>query len=685
MLQYLVEPLSKERPVANKMIGKLLEKSFNQLEQYIRIFFNNWLVTGSNESGELSTQMYELLYQIHTVQPQLVTNVLPQLEVKVKGSEVKERLEGVQVLVRLLCARDFLLARSNRPLWQMFLSRFRDIDPKVRLLCLQSCTPFYKESELLSNLIEHWNDRHCDSEEAIRKEVIKLVSMVLDSPERNTLVSKECLVRLCDILRERMLDKKWQVRKSAMTSAASTHLKIWSSGDSLDKIVSSATFVEWVLEKLLHQYYQPFNQDKCYVTTLIVKHLFPVDPAIRYQAMVAAFRACNENAVLALTEILRKRVDTEKSLRIAVDTKIEGPEKMNAILLLDRYVSDGEHLDKFLDIVESDRKLAKQIREILKPNLSVESGLKARDQILSLLGAEHRCHTVAMSLLDISMSPIVDREGVTLLLQQVWTDLTENSPEGAESTLSLIKLFLQSSPGLVSSQESLEKLLQLSRTDEPRVSLAAVEILSINSGALKSCSFSVLPQIQAAMVSFATQGAPDYAKHAVRYLSVTCKDSHSVLHNVLKRLKENHMDFEDDKVETAITSFGCIALFEPQIFTNKLAKEIFNKFIVKEIISKDRDSPAKGRRGKQWETKGRLSREVQVKLRALKALMRWMLGFEDKEDSKILPGLKLFCDVIENEGDLMNQGRLLPAEKAHMRLKASTCLLKLGSNQSRLL
>ena len=680
MLQYLVEPLSKERPVANKMIGKLLEKSFNQLEQYIRIFFNNWLVTGSNESGELSTQMYELLYQIHAVQPQLVTNVLPQLEVKVKGSEVKERLEGVQVLVKLFSARDFLLARSNKALWQMYLSRFRDIDPKVRLLCLQSCRPFHKESELLSNLIEQWNDRHCDSDEAIRREVIKLVSLVLDSPERNTLVSQEGLSRLCDILRERMLDKRWQVRKSAMTSAASTHLKIWSSGDSLDKIVSSGVCVEWVLEKLLHQYYQPFNQDKCYVTSLIVKHLFPIDPAIRYHSMMTAFRACNENAVLALTEILRKRVDTDKSLRIALESKAEGPEKMNAMLLLDRYVVDSEHLDTFLGMVESDRKLAKFFREIMKQNLSVESGLKVRDQILSLLGAEHKCHTVAMSLLDISMSPIVDKEGVTRLLKQVWDDLTENNPEGAESTLKLIRLFLQDSPGLVASQESMEKLLQLSRTDEHSVSLAAVEILSINSGALKSCSFPALPQIQTAMVSLATQGAPEYAKHAVRYLSVTCKDSHSVLHKVLMRLKENHMDFEDDKVETAITSFGCIALFEPQIFTNKLAKEIFSKFIVKEIISKDRDSPAKGRRGRHWEVESKLSREVQVKLRAMKALMRWMLGCEEKEDSKILPGLKLFCDVIENEGDLMNQGCLLQAEKAHMRLKASTCLLKLGNS-----
>ena len=509
--------------------------------------------------------------------------------------------------------------------------------------------------------------------------------MVLDSPERDTLVSKEGLVRLCDILRERMLDKKWQVRKSAMMSAASTHLKIWSSGDPLDKIISSAASVEWVLEKLLHQYYQPFNQDKCYVTTLIVKHLFPVDPAIRYQAMVAAFRACNDNAVLALTEILRKRLDTEKCIRTAMDSKADGSDKTNAILVLDRYVSDCEHLDKFLEMVENDRKLAKNIREILKQNLSVESSLKARDQILSQLGAEHKCHTVAMSLLDISVSSIVDMEGVTLLLKQVWTDLTENNPESAESTLKLIKLFLQNSPGLVASQEALTKLLQLSRTDEQSVSLAAVEILSINSGALRSCSFPVLPQIQTAMVSFATQGAPAYAKHAVRYLSVTCKDSHSVLHKVLMRLKENHMDFEDDKVETAITSFGCIALFEPQIFTNKLAKEIFNKFIVKEIISKDRDSPAKGRRGKHWEVESKLSREVQVKLRAMKALMRWMLGCEEKEDSKILPGLKLFCDVIENEGDLMNQGCLLPAEKVHMRLKASTCLLKLGKTQLSLL
>ena len=123
MLQYLVEPLSKERPVANKMISKLLDKSFNQLEQYIRIFFNNWLVTGASESGELTAQMYELLYQIHLVQPQLISNVLPQLEVKVKGSEIKDRMDGVQVLVRLFTARDFLLARSNKPLWQMYLSK----------------------------------------------------------------------------------------------------------------------------------------------------------------------------------------------------------------------------------------------------------------------------------------------------------------------------------------------------------------------------------------------------------------------------------------------------------------------------------------------------------------------------------------------------------------------------------
>ncbi|KAI6660886.1 Sister chromatid cohesion protein PDS5-like protein B-like [Oopsacas minuta] len=682
MLQYLVEPLSKERPVANKMIGKLLDKSFNQLEQYIRIFFNNWLVTGTNESGELSAQMYELLYQLHLVQPQLVTNVLPQLEVKVKGSEVKDRLDGVQVLTKLLSARDYLLARSNKSLWQMFLSRFRDIDPKVRLLCLQSCKQFYKESELLPDLIEQWNERHCDSEEAIRREVIKLVSMVLETPDRYTLLSQEGLTRLCDILRERMLDKKWQVRKTAMTSAAVIHLKIWSSGETLEKIRISATCVEWVLEKLLHQYYQPFNQDKCYVTNLIIKHLFPViHPPTRYLALVTAFRACNENAVLALTEILRKRMDTDVCFRNVVDPKTPEAEKIHSIDILSRYVPESEHLKTFLDMIENDRKLAKNIRELLKQNLSVEASLKVRDQILSQIGTEHKCYIVARSVMDISVSPVIDKEGITLLLNYVWDDLTEDNTDGAESTLKLIKLFLQNNPTLLPSQESLNKLLQLCRTDEHTVSLAAVELLAINAGSLKNSSLPVLSQIQSAMISFATQSVPCFAKHAVKYLSIACKDSHSILHKVLMRLREHHMDFEDDKVETAITSFGCIALFEPQIYTNKLAKEIFNKFMIKEIISKDRESPVKGRRGRNWEVESKLSREVQIKLCALKAVMRWMLGCEDREDSKMLPCLKLFCDIIENEGDLMNQGCLLSAEKAYMRLKASTCLLKLGTDK----
>ena len=558
-----------------------------------------------------------------------------------------------------------------------FVGRFRDIDPKVRLLCLQSCKQFYKEPELLVDLVEQWNDRHCDSEESIRREVIKLVSMVLESPEKYTLLSEEALTRLCDILRERMLDKKWQVRKTAMTSAAITHLKIWSSGDTVDKIKTSGTCVQWVFEKLLHQYYQPFNQDKCYVTNLIIKHLFPVaPPAIRYLSMVTAFKACNENAVLALTEILRKRVDTCACIRNVIDRNTT--DKFHSVNVLSRYIPENEHMQTFLDLLDNDRKIAKNIREMLKQNLSVEAGLKIRDQILSQLGPEHRCYTLTRSILDITVSPMIDKEGVTLLIKYVWDDLTADSADDAECTLKLIKLILRNNSSLLSSQESLDKLLQLSRTDEHAVSLTAVEIIADNSGDLRGVSLPALPHIQSAMISFATQSTPCYAKHAVKYLSQTCKDSHSILHKVLMRLRENHMDFEDDKVNTAITTFGCIAFYEPQIFTNKLAKEIFNKFIMKDILCKDRESPAKGRRGRSWEVESKLSREVQIKLCALKALVRWILGCEDREDGKLLPCLKLFCDIIESEGDLMNQGCLLSAEKAHMRLKASTCLLRLG-------
>ena len=559
------------------------------------------------------------------------------------------------------------------------LGRFRDIESKVRLLCLQSCKHFYREPELLPDLILQWNDRHCDSEEAIRREVIKLVSMVLDCPDRHALLSEEVLVSLCTILKDRMLDKKWQVRKTAMTSASLTHLKIWSSGDSLDKIKSSASCVDWVLEKLLHQYYQPFNHDKCYVTYLIIRQLFPTDPLPnRYAAIVTAFKTCNENAALALNDILRKKVDTESNFRTAVDPKSSHDDKTNSIKLLRRYLPEPEYLSQFLEMVEKDRKISKSMREMLKQNVGVEASLRARDQILTALGAEHKCYTVARSVLDMSVSLLMDKEGVGELLKQAWSDLANNDSEGAECILKLVTLFVQNNASLLASQETLEQLLQLSHTDEQSLSLSAVEILSLNAGALRSCSYPVLTKIQTSMVSLTAQGTPKFAKFAVKYLSITCKDSHSVLHRALMKLKDNHMDFEDDNIETVITTFGCIGLFEPQVYTNKLAKEVINQFIIKQIISKDRDSPAKGRRGRAWEEESKVSREVRIKLSALKAVMRWLLGHEDKEESKIQPIVRLLCSVIENEGDLTNQGCLLPAEKAHMRLKAATCLLKLG-------
>lgn len=95
-----------------------------QLEPYIRLFFNNWLVTGSNESSELAGQMYELLFQLYLLQAQLLITILPQLEIKVKGFEVADRIEGLQFLVRVFKAKDCQLPKENKTLWQMYLGMY---------------------------------------------------------------------------------------------------------------------------------------------------------------------------------------------------------------------------------------------------------------------------------------------------------------------------------------------------------------------------------------------------------------------------------------------------------------------------------------------------------------------------------------------------------------------------------
>lgn len=529
-----------------------------------------------------------------------------------------------------------------------------------------------------------WVERHRDSEEVVRREVIKLVTLLLENINTYPYLPESSYVSICDILKERILDKKWTVRKVAMTSASMIHMRLCSAPEEAGAAAKNVLeYMSWVLEKFLHQFYQPSQQDKFHVTSLIVRYMFPIDSAHRFSALINAFKYCNENAKLALNEIVRRKFDLNEPLRIVLDSKSDPIERENNLKLVSRYIQEGNSLELFLEVAEKDKKIAKHLKELLKSNLSFEASITARDNLLSALGTDHPSYLSIHSAIDTAFTQLVDKGGITMMLSQAKHDLEiDDNEESCDTILNLILIFIKNDPSLLIHQDSLEELNILSKVDKIDIATRALEILSYTSGALKSVPPQLAYSIQNSMIKLCSEGSPNQAKFAVYYIHRAVKDPEQVLQRILTKIKDKSLNFEEkDRLQTSVTVLGLIALLQPTLITNRIAKDVISKFLIREIITKDWSSsgaPQKAKKSRHWEEVHKLSIEIQIKLRTLKAVTRWLVGCQNREESGTSAVIRLLSDIIVKEGDLQEQGMISNAEKSHMRLKAATCLLKLG-------
>lgn len=67
--------------------------------------------------------MYDLIYELNHIRPQVLGAVLPQLECKLKSASEHERLGAVALLARMFSEKDSDLAKKYSTLWSAFLGR----------------------------------------------------------------------------------------------------------------------------------------------------------------------------------------------------------------------------------------------------------------------------------------------------------------------------------------------------------------------------------------------------------------------------------------------------------------------------------------------------------------------------------------------------------------------------------
>ncbi|XP_065058072.1 sister chromatid cohesion protein PDS5 homolog B-like isoform X1 [Rhopilema esculentum] len=695
----LVNPVKSSRPSSYKLASNLIERCSTSLEPYLQVFFNDALVLGKETESDMNKHMYDLILELNRISKTILLSILPQLEFKLKSVEEDERLEVVKVLGTMFSEEDSDLSNMNKPLWKSFLDRFIDISTDVRVECLQSGKQLLvSKPDLMNDVADRILERFHDTEEKVRLQAV--ISVCEAAAERIDSVPE----KLMSAVKERMRDKKWPVRRAALTCTAKLYKGITISETPDPDAIKR---VSWVPDKILHLYYQNSIEDKLCVERIVHGCLVPVslETKERMDVLLNLYSSLEDYALKAFDFLLKHRSSMNCEFRKLLElheNDENGKEKLmfTKILILARSLPEPfkaqENLKKFVMMFKDN-----SLFNLLKTSTDVQQGCdrikKAVSEIVMKISAKNPIIETVKALLDRSSPMLIDAHSIKALFQSVKksvegmddNDDEENDDEMCGDEIVLSKrakrglLLLQSlstvMPVIFKTKECFEELLQLIKHQDDFVVETGVKILFNVGDDLESFDRSLCSCFQPVLSKLAVSGTRKQAIYSIRCLSKTLKDSSVVMDRLLSALLKV-LDYNAENLMTTLASLGEVATLAPNIFESK-HKEVIIQFVVKDLIIVDRESATSSQESDdEWGDEEEISNETQLKIQGIKLMVKWLLGLQSNFSKAATPVFRLLNTILENDGDVNEQGLLRNKDKSRMRLAAANGILKLVEN-----
>ncbi|XP_062864577.1 sister chromatid cohesion protein PDS5 homolog A isoform X2 [Trichomycterus rosablanca] len=670
----------------------LLKRTVQAIENCIASFFNQVLVMGKSSVSDLSEHVFDLIQELFSIDPLLLVSVMPQLEFKLKSNDGEERLAVVKLLAKLFGVKDSELATQNRPLWQCFLGRFNDIHVPVRLECVKFASHcLMNHPDLAKDLTEYLKVRSHDPEEAIRHDVI--VTIINAGKKDLSLVNDQLL----GFVRERMLDKRWRVRKEAMMGLAQLYKKYCLHHEAGKE---SAQKISWIKDKLLHIYYQNSIDDKLLVEKIFAQFMVPhnLETEEKMKCLYYLYACLDTNAVKALNEmwkcqnmlrgLVKELLDLHKLPTSEANTAAMFAKLMTVAKNLPDPGKAQDFMKKFNQVLGEDEKLRLQLEQLISPTCSCKQAELCVREITRKLTYPKQPTNPFLEMVKFLLERIapvhIDSEAISALVKLLNKSIegtADDEDEGVtpdtaiRAGLELLKVLSFTHPTSFHSAETYESLLQCLKMEDDKVAEAAIQIFR-NTGQKIEAE---LQQIRSTLIPVlhqkAKRGTPHQAKQAVHCI-------HSIFHNkevqlaqIFEPLSRSLNADVPEQLITPLVSLGHISMLAPDQFASPM-KSIVANFIVKDLLMNDRSVGSKN--GRLWTADDEVSPEVLAKVQAIKLLVRWLLGMKNNQSKSANSTLRLLSAMLVSEGDLTEQKKICKSDMSRLRLAAGSAILKLA-------
>ncbi|CAM9528228.1 sister chromatid cohesion protein PDS5 homolog B isoform X1 [Lampetra fluviatilis] len=677
---------------AYELSKALLKRTAQSIEPYITNFFNQVLMLGKTSVSDLSEHLFDLILELYNIDAHLLLSVLPQLEFKLKSNDNEERLAVVKLLAKMFGAKDSELAAQNKALWQCFLGRFNDIHVPVRLECVKFASHcLMNHPDLTKDLTEILKVRSHDPEEAIRHDVI--VSIVTASKKDLSLVNDQLL----GYVRERMLDKRWRVRREAMMGLALIYKKYSLHAEAGKE---SAAQIDWIKDKLLHIYYQNSIDDKLLVERIFAQYLVPhnLETEERMKCLYYLYATLDPNAVKALNEMWKCQTMLRNHVRDLLELHKQPPSEATSKVMFSKVMILAKHLPdpgkaqdfmkKFNQVLEEDERISGQLEVLVDNACSCKQAELCVREITKKLANPKQPTNPFLEMVKFLLERIapvhIDAEAVSALIKQINKSIegtADDEDEGISSDtairagLELLKVLSFTNPAVFHSAETFESLLHCLKMEDEKVSEAALQIFR-NTGHKIETDF---PQIRSALIPVlqqkAKKGTAQQAKHSIHCIFTIFSNRDTQFAQIFEPLSKSLDANNPEQLTTPLVSIGHMAMLAPEQFAGPMKAMVAN-FIVKDLLMNDR-FPGK-KMTKLWTPDEEVSPETNAKIQAIKLMVRWLLGMRNNQSKSGTSTLRLLSALIHSDGDLTEQGKISKSDMSRLRLAAGCAMLKLA-------
>ncbi|KAJ8925853.1 hypothetical protein NQ315_009705 [Exocentrus adspersus] len=695
ILLNIVEPNKTQQKNAYYLAKELIVKTSETLEPYIQAFFNHVLILGKEDKNlQICGKVYDLIYELNHICPQILIAVLPQLECKLKSPLENERLAAVALLAKMFSEKDSELAKRHTSLWRAFLGRFNDISIAIRTKCVQYSMHFLlNHPDLRKDITDTLKMRQHDSEENVRYQVV----MAIVTTARNDFQVVSDSEDLLEFVKERTLDKKFKIRKEAMSGLALIYRKHLSDPD-----VPNATkkAVTWIKDKILHGYYMAGMEDRLLVERLLNTCLVPyqLPAAERMKKLYHLLGTVDEHATKAFMELQKNQLCVRKLVlewlelhRRPLQTQDLQKDMAMKVQALSRCLPEPvkahEFLSKFSSHLKRDPTLLEHFEVVARPSVSCKECSEATAAVLKKLGPPVMTNlyynTVKMLLERIS-SVMIDHEAIRLLVGYVEDCLRGGNTieevglhpaTAGDRGLKLLVMLSVVFPCHFHYADVLEQLMGLLRLEDENVAPLVLSVFTFL-GKYK-CLYEQFPDLMDSMTpickELAQTGTPKQAKGAIHCIFKNMPYE-NIFPSILEAIK-NNLTPESPHYRTAIVTLGHIAFNVPERYKVQI-KNIVSRKIVKELLVKEaREGEYEVRETESWCSEDELPEETRCKVEGLKAMARWLLGLK-QDTASAQKTFRMLNAFILHKGDLLQSGRLSKAEMSWLRLAAGCAMLK---------